>query len=90
MKGKSTGKGSAITERAAASPGAAQKSMDLGVGVEEEEVFRRIQSQNSTIYTSNTDTARLLQCKFSFIFLCKNLVKPPFLIKIRLSLLHDI
>ena len=58
MKGKSMGKTSGITERAAASPGAAQKSIHtVGVRVEEEEVFRPIQKQNSTTNTSNMDTA---------------------------------
>ena len=52
------GDGSIITERAAASPGAAQKSMEGTVGVEEEEVIRRIQTRNSTTNTSNSDTAK--------------------------------
>ena len=59
MKGMSMGNISFISEGAAASPGAARKSMEcLGVRVEEEEVFQRIQKQNSTINTSNTDTAK--------------------------------
>ena len=61
-EGAITGKGSIIAERAAASPGAAQKSgrvsMLIGVGVEEEAVIRRIQTPSSTIATSNTDTAK--------------------------------
>ena len=54
--------GNIISERAAATRGAAQKSgrvlMMISVGVEEEEVFRRIRRPNSTITTSNTDTAQ--------------------------------
>ena len=60
-EGAITGTGSVITERAAASPGAAQKSMRnmmMSVMVEEEEVIRRIQTQNSTTNTWNTDTAK--------------------------------
>ena len=49
-----------ITERAADSPGAAQKSMEIGVGVEEEEVFQLIQMQNSTTTTSNMDPVKLI------------------------------
>ena len=52
------GNRSGITERAAASPGAAQKSLEINVTVEEEEVFRPIQKRNSTINTPNTDTAK--------------------------------
>ena len=49
-----------IGERAVDSPGAAQKSMDLGAGVEEEEVFQLIQMQNSTTTTSNMDPVKLI------------------------------
>ena len=57
------GDGSGITERAAASPGAAQNSgrmhlVMMSVGVEEEEALRRTQKPYSTITTSNTDTAK--------------------------------
>ena len=54
------GNGSIISERAVASPGAAQKSerMEGTVAVEEEEVIRQIQTPNSTINTSNMDTAK--------------------------------
>ena len=70
MLGKSIRKRSIITERAAASPGAAQKSIGDTVEimwrywVEEEEVFRRIQTQHSTTNTPNMDTARLFRSKF--------------------------
>ena len=60
ITGESLGTRSFITERAAALPGAAQKSMknvESIVGVLEEEVFRRIQTRNLTITTWNTDTA---------------------------------
>ena len=54
------GKRNGTTERAVASPGAAQKSilMDTNVGVEEEEVFRQIQVHDSTINTSHTDIVK--------------------------------
>ena len=61
------GNGSFIAERAAASPGAAQKSKLMTVGVEEEEVFRRIQRPNSTTNTPNTDTA--LSENYNFLHL---------------------
>ena len=59
MEGKSMGNAIIIAERAAASPGEAQKSMLMSVWVEEEEVIRQIQTPNLTTNTSNTDTARL-------------------------------
>ena len=54
------GKRSFISERAADSPGAAQKSMEMdsNVGVEEEEVFRQTKRQNSTTNTSNSAIAK--------------------------------
>ena len=55
--------GGIITERAAASPGAAQKSMEIHVGVEEEEVIRWIQTRNSTTNTWIMDTAKSKRSK---------------------------
>ena len=52
--------GKSISERAADSPGVAQKSMEIRVSEEEEEVFQLIQMPNSTTTTSSMDPVKLI------------------------------